>query len=213
MPKTSRPRNGFTTTIATALACAAVLLMQGGAAPAASAAADRVRAIDPGRSWLKVYVGKEGLFAFAGDAHQVDVPIAAGSFNEETNVIELTIDAAKLRVLDPPSRQAKVQANMLGPQVLDVAKYPTIAFRSTSVSIAPEHLLGDAQRLLTIEGELTLHGQTHPVSVRAQDFGPARFTGSARFKQSAFGITPIKVAGGAVRVKDDVDIVFEIDLK
>jgi polyisoprenoid-binding protein YceI len=213
MGKTTAAYHGIMRTIATALASAALLLAQGGGVPAASAAANHVRAVDAERSWLKVYVGKEGLFSFAGDAHQVDVRIASGSFNEETNLIELTIDAAKLRVLDPPSRVAKVQANMLGPQVLDVAKYPTISFRSTNVTIAPEHPLGDAPRLLTIKGELTLHGQTHPVSVTAQDLGPARFNGSARFKQSIFGITPIKVAGGAVRVKDEVDIVFEINLK
>jgi hypothetical protein len=32
-------------------------------------------------------------------------------------------------------------------------------------------------------------------------------------RQSAFGITPIKIAGGTVRVKDDVKVAFDIVLK
>jgi hypothetical protein len=36
------------------------------------------------------------------------------------------------------------------------------------------------------------------------------YTGVARLKQSDFGIAPIKIAGGAVRVKDEVEIQFDI---
>jgi polyisoprenoid-binding protein YceI len=213
MANKSRSRPNFSRNLLTALACAAVLLCQSTRSSTADAAGNVVRPIDVEHSSLKVQVGKEGLFAFAADEHQVNVPIASGSLDEATNSIELTIDAAKMRVLDPPSRRDKVQANMVGPQVLDVAKYPTIEFRSTGVAITAQPDKNGATRLWAIKGDLTLHGQTHPISVLAQDFGPTRFTGSARFKQSTFGITPIKVAGGAVRVKDDVDIVFDVTLK
>lgn len=216
MAKTSKRRGAVSRNTLTALAtltCAAVLLCQSTRSPAANAANNVIRPIDIQHSWLKVYVGKEGPFSFAGDNHQVNVPLASGSLDEATNSIEVTIDAAKMQVQDPPKRRGKVQANMLGAQVLDVAKYPTITFRSTSVKFAPEHPLGDKPRLLTVGGNLTLHGQTHPISVTAQEFGPLRFTGSARFKQTQFGITPIKVAGGAVKVKDEVEIIFDIKLK
>jgi len=36
------------------------------------------------------------------------------------------------------------------------------------------------------------------------------FVGTARFKQMEFGIKPVKVAGGSVRVKDEVRIEFDI---
>jgi hypothetical protein len=36
------------------------------------------------------------------------------------------------------------------------------------------------------------------------------YRGSASLKQTAFGITPITIAGGAVKVKDEVSIEFDI---
>jgi hypothetical protein len=38
------------------------------------------------------------------------------------------------------------------------------------------------------------------------------YIGVAQFKQTDFGIKPVKVAGGAVRVKDQVRIEFDIQL-
>jgi polyisoprenoid-binding protein YceI len=195
-----------------ALACATAILCQSASPRAATAAANPVRSVDVEHSWMRVHVGKEGLFAFAGDEHQVNVPIASGSLDEERKSVELTIDAEKMRVLDPPSRRDKVQANMLGPQVLDVKKYPTISFRSTSVIVSAQ-AEESAPKLWIFKGDLTLHGQTHSISVTTERFDANHFTGSARFKQSEFGITPIRVAAGAVRVKDYVDITFDIALR
>jgi hypothetical protein len=36
------------------------------------------------------------------------------------------------------------------------------------------------------------------------------YRGSASFKQSNFGINPIRIAGGTVKVKDEVKIEFDI---
>jgi hypothetical protein len=39
-----------------------------------------------------------------------------------------------------------------------------------------------------------------------------RYVGSAKLKQRDFGMTPVSVAGGTVKVKDEVKIEFEIYL-
>ena len=39
-----------------------------------------------------------------------------------------------------------------------------------------------------------------------------RYVGSATLKQRDFGMTPVSVAGGTVKVKDEVKIEFEIHL-
>jgi hypothetical protein len=39
-----------------------------------------------------------------------------------------------------------------------------------------------------------------------------RFRGQAVFKQSDFGIKPVRVAGGTVKVKDEIRIDFDIRL-
>lgn len=184
-----------------------VLLVMSALALVALAQPAQVRPInfDVEHSTMTVAVDKEGIFAFAGDTHQVDVPIVSGSFDPAGPSVELTIAAAKMQVQDPPSRRDKVQANMIGPQVLDVDRYPTIVFRSTKIDPT-----GATHWVVT--GDLTLHGQTHPVTVQMTRADATHFSGSATVTQSDFGITPIKIAGGSVRVKDDVTVSFTIVL-
>lgn len=168
-------------------------------------ASHHVLAFDVEHSKMTVHVDKQGLFAFAADTHDVDTPIASGSFDAESKSVELTIDANKMQVQGPKNHD-KVQANMIGPQVLDVEKYPKISFRSTIID--PE-----STTHWVVNGDLTLHGQTHPVTVQVVKSDDKHFTGSATIRQTEFGITPIKIAGGTVRVKDDVQVKFDVALK
>jgi polyisoprenoid-binding protein YceI len=60
-----------------------------------------------------------------------------------------------------------------------------------------------------VHGNLTLHGRERPVSfevVLKED----HYRGSLPLKQTDFGMKPVTVAGGTVKVKDDVKIEFEI---
>jgi polyisoprenoid-binding protein YceI len=166
-------------------------------------------AVDAAHSKMTVYVFKSGLFAFAADNHEINAPIVAGSFNPAANTVEIEVNAAKMEVLDPSmpaDKRAKVQAKMISSDVLDIEKYTKITFRSTSLKPV------DKDRL-TVAGNLTLHGQTHPVSLEVTRADAAHFNGSVMIRQSEFGITPIRIAGGTVRVKDDVKVEFQIALK
>jgi polyisoprenoid-binding protein YceI len=155
---------------------------------------------------MTVYVSKRGFFSFAADNHEIEAPIVSGSFDETKKTVDVTVNAAEMEVLDPKlsaDRRASVQANMSGSGVLDTAKYPTIVFHSSSVEV-------DAKGHGRATGNLTLHGQTHAIIVELTRVGVDHFTGSATVRQSAFGITPIRIMGGAVTVKDDVNVVFDI---
>jgi polyisoprenoid-binding protein YceI len=176
---------------------------------AARASAATVHAIDPAHSTVTVYVYKEGLFAFAADDHEIAAPIASGSVDEAAGSVDVTVDATKMLVLDPKlgdARRAQVQSNMTGPQVLDVKTYPTIVFKARAMRLP-------ATGHMTFAGDLTLHGQTHQVTVDLTRVDATHFTGAAVVRQSSFGITPIRIAGGMVRVKDDVKVVFAIALR
>ena len=165
-------------------------------------------AIDAQHSLLTVAVSKQGLFSVFADNHVIAAPIASGTYDDALKSVTLTVDATQMRVLDPklpPSRRADVQSNMIGPAVLDVNTYRTIAFRSTSVT-------GANSSHWTVSGNLTLHGQTHPITFAAERVDATHFSGSATVVQSAFGITPIRIAGGAVTVKDAVTVTFQIAL-
>ena len=166
-------------------------------------------AIDVKQSKMTVYVFKEGLFAFAADNHEVDAPIVAGSFDDAAKSIQIWVDASKMQVLDPQmaaDRRAKVQSNMAGPDVLDVAKYPKIIFQSTAIDVKDP---AD----WTVSGNLTLHGQMHPLSFHITRKDATHFSGAALVRQTDFGITPIRIAGGMVRVKNDVKVIFDIVLQ
>jgi polyisoprenoid-binding protein YceI len=174
--------------------------------------------IDPSKSHAAIKVGKTGLFSFAaGHAHEISVPIDAGSVDLDPNDlarsrIRLTIAASALEVVakgEPPNDVPKVQEAMQGEKVLDAARYPTLAFESTAVSVASRE--GAAVNLI-VTGRLTIRAVTQPVTVPVRVSLTAdalTATGSFAVKQTAYGITPISVAGVVV-VKDALDITFTI---
>jgi polyisoprenoid-binding protein YceI len=158
---------------------------------------------------MTVYVYKHGLFSFAADNHEIQAPIVSGSFDESKKVVDVTVDASKMKVLDPKlaaDRRASVQANMSGSGVLDTEKYPKITFHSSSVEL-------DGKGHGSVTGDLTLHGKTHSIVVDVTRVDATHFTGSSMVRQSSFGITPIRIMGGAVTVKDDVKVEFDIYLE
>ncbi|HEV7220827.1 MAG TPA: YceI family protein [Terriglobales bacterium] len=164
------------------------------------------QAIDVGKSSLTIRVFKSGMFsAFAHD-HEIQVPIDGGEINSSADrSVQLHIDARKMRVLDPEisaSSRADIQGTMEGAEVLDVEHFPKISYDSTTITKT-----GDAH--WEVRGNLNLHGRTQPVVVMVS-LENGHYRGSASFKQSDFGIIPIRIAGGTVKVKDEVKIEFDI---
>lgn len=172
-----------------------------------TAAVAQPRAIDAGKSVMTVRVYKAGLLSAMGHNHEIAAPIAKGTVDVTGRQVELHVQTRTLEVRDPgisDKDRAEIQSNMLGKQVLDAAGNPEIVFRSTGAEAA-----GAGSWKVT--GNLTLRGQTHTVVVEVREDGE-HYVGTARFKQTEFGIQPIKVAGGAVRVKDEIRIEFNIQL-
>jgi hypothetical protein len=163
------------------------------------------RLIDTGRSTITVRVFKSGLLRAFADDHVVQAPLAEGTLDPATPHVQILIDTSRMRVLDPglsAKDRQEVQARMLGPEVLDVNRYRRITYHSVTI----ERRDGDAW---LVRGELELHGviRALAVSVVARN---GRYTGSATVRQSDFGIVPISIAGGAVTVKDEVRVDFDI---
>jgi polyisoprenoid-binding protein YceI len=161
--------------------------------------------IDTSRSKITIHVDKTGLFSFAGDKHEISAPLTSGTVDEKAGAVEFTIDARKLQVLDPQldeKKRADVQKTMLGPSVLDTAKYTEIKFHSTDVASA-------GPQVWVVTGDLTLHGQTHTVLVLVKKTD----AGFANLLQTDFGITPVTVAGGTVKVKDELKLDFHVAVR
>jgi polyisoprenoid-binding protein YceI len=170
-----------------------------------AADATGTKVIDTEKSVMTVRVFKSGLFSAFGHEHEISAPIQAGSFTEGNPSVELAVDARQMRVMDKDvsdKDRAEIQQTMLGPTVLDSEKFLEIRFRSTQVD-----RLGESKWI--VHGDLTIHGQTQPVKVDVEGQN-GHYRGSAEVKQKDFGITPITVGGGAVKVKNELRVEFEI---
>ncbi len=176
----------------------------GTSAPTRVAAAPRP--IDVAHSTLTVFVYKSGLFSAFADDHVISAPIAGGSLSEEPPLaVDIEVRAADLKVLDPgmaADKRAEVQTRMLGPEVLDAPKFPRIAFASTAV-----HANGPDRWEVT--GRLTIRDRTREITFSVAR-AAGRYRGELTIRQRDFGIEPIKVAGGTVKVKDELKLRFEI---
>jgi len=161
-------------------------------------------AIDPEHSMITVHVGKSGIFRAFADNHEIRGSVKQGFVDEDAHAVEILIDARRLRVIDPklsPKDRADVQSRMFGADVLDVDRYPEIRFISTTAE--------NSSNGWTVRGRLDLRGHTGPVTATVTRENN-HYRGTIRLKQTEFGITPITVAGGAVTVKDEVTIDFDI---
>jgi polyisoprenoid-binding protein YceI len=179
------------------------------------AAGARAFVADPEQSRAIIEVGKSGAFSFAGHTHEVEAPLKNGAVHLDTGDpshgdVQLQFDAAAMHVTgkgESPADVPKVTATMVSDAVLDVARYPSIAFESTSVRVA-----GPGALDLVVTGRLTIHGRTQtvtaPVSVKVDG---DRLTATGRFtiKQTDYGITPVSV-GGVVKVRNELNITFTI---
>ena len=90
-------------------------------------------------------------------------------------------------------------------KVLESSKYPEIVFESTGASAS--------QNRMTMTGNLSLHGVTHrlPVAAQVNLLGDMlRASGEFSISQSDYDIAPFNVAGGALKLKDELKFAFDI---
>ncbi len=176
------------------------------------------------RSELVVHVLKKGLLS--GVAH--DHHFAAMDWRATARLdpaqpsearFEVIVAAGSLRDRQPAISAKdleKVNAQAAGSDGLDARRYPEIRF----VSMAPVRGGGSAGPEGRIEGELagtlSLHGRERPLSVRvaaSRDGDGWRARGSARFKQSDFGIEPYSGFLGTIAVHDEVEVAYDLVLR
>jgi len=171
----------------------------------------------PGRGFFRVYAEAGGLFsAFAHDhlieAQKIEGCAAIDLQNPAQASVKLNFATAGVRVLDPKESaedRAKVQKTMES-DVLRIAEFPAITFESTGIA-------SESSGKFQVSGNLTIRGKKSPVTIpvvvtRLED-GTYRVTGTYKFKQTTFGIEPIRLMGGTVRVKDEIRTEWELYLK
>lgn len=161
--------------------------------------------IDTAQSSITIHVGKAGLLSAAGHEHWVNAPISSGTIRESGDLhVAFSVDAASMTVKpDPkidPKTEAQIQKDMED-LTLDTRDYPRITFESQRIEAS-----GDGW---SVQGTLTLHGVSKTISLAVKKSGNA-YVCHTTLKQTQFGIKPVSVGGGAVRVKDEIELDIRI---
>jgi polyisoprenoid-binding protein YceI len=172
--------------------------------------------VDAARSKFHIHVGSAGLFGAFGHDHLIEARGIQGcgeidTAKSEQSSIDLTFTASDIKVIDPdhPKDRPKVQQTMEA-DVLKIAEFPEIRFKSLRVA--------KKQGGFVVDGTLTIRGRAQNVSIplslaEGSNSGEIKAHGQYAFKQSLFGIQPISLMGGAVRVKDELKVEFDLVLR
>ncbi len=172
--------------------------------------------IGPENGTLTVKVYKDGMAAKMGhdlvfEATKWRGNVTVDPENISGSSAQVTIDARSLEIIDAlggakplGDKDRQDIAKNIEEKCLQVSTHPDITFDSTDVS-------GDASRI-SLNGDLTLVGNSRPVTLDLSVGDDGHVTGKVTLVQSQFGIKPFSAMMGALKVKDSVDIEFKVAL-
>lgn len=125
--------------------------------------------------------------------------------------LRLQIRASSLQVMDDiKSKDRGEMESTMNQSVLESEKYPDIVFQSTCAS---PNQISEGRYQVNMNGNLSLHGVTRSLMVPLQlaFLGEMfRASGECSIAQSSFGIQPVSVAGGSLKLKDELKFTFDI---
>ncbi|MFC5472657.1 YceI family protein [Paraherbaspirillum soli] len=132
------------------------------------------------------------------EADHLGISVWRGKFTKTSGSVTLDREAktGSLDIkIDPNSidfGHAKMDDHAKGPDLFDVQKYPEITYKSKSLKF-------DGDKLVAVEGDLTLHGVTKPVTLTINKFKCIQHPmlkrevcgadATAEFNRSDFGIS------------------------
>jgi polyisoprenoid-binding protein YceI len=177
---------------------------------AAPVRAQSVWEIDPAHSSVQFSIRHMMISNVRGEFTKVAGTVRADDKDLTRSVVEATIDTASI-----DTREAKRDEHLRSPDFLDVARFPTMTFRSKKIEKA-----GEGRYAVT--GDLTLHGVTREVVLDVEGPTPpmkdprgnvrAGAQATAKIKRKDFGINWNKALdGGGVVVGDDVAVTIDVE--
>jgi polyisoprenoid-binding protein YceI len=172
--------------------------------------ADSVWEIDPAHSSVQFSVRHMMVSNVRGAFTKVAGTVRGDEQDPTHATVEATIDTSSI-----DTREAKRDEHLRSPDFLDVAKYPTMTFRSKKIAKT-----GDGRYDVT--GDLTLHGVTREVVLHVEGPSPAMkdprgglragASATTRIDRRDFGITWSKALdGGGVVVGNDIDVTIDVE--
>jgi polyisoprenoid-binding protein YceI len=142
---------------------------------------------------------------FSGDAEFV-----RGTF--ENAALKVVINANSLLVTNVKEKDRQDIELTMRDEVLETRKYPEIVFESHNISLSR---IGDGRYRARVIGDLTLHGVTQKNvwldgEVKTSHPGELRVKGQCPIKQTDYSIKPVSIAGGTLKIKNEVKCSFDV---
>jgi len=172
----------------------------------AEAAGEQIWTIDPQHTSVEFSVRHMGLFNVKGSFGKTSGSIL--TTDGALKSIDVTIDTSTV-----DTRNGDRDNHLKSPDFLDVAQFPDMRFRSTNIK--PQ-----GQDRYEVTGDLTLHGQTHPVVLQVETvppfkdpFGLLRAGGSATgtINRKEWGLVWSQVMEtGSLLVGDDIKLSLDV---
>jgi polyisoprenoid-binding protein YceI len=168
-------------------------------------------------STFTVHAFAEGLLSVFGHDPVIAVREFAGEFRFlpetlESASLQITIDANALRIMNDVNEKDRNEIERtMYEQVLETSKYPHIEFRSENVNVSR---LGANRYRARVIGDLWLHGVTQRnVWITGEvllNEDRLQVKGEAPLRQSDYKIKLVSVAGGTLKLKDELKCRFDL---
>ena len=138
-----------------------------------------------------------------------DIRFVPGSLQDAS--VELAISVGSLEILDEVSASERREIErVMFDEVLEKRRYPKVDYKSSSVTSTK---VGENMYRLSVKGDLTLHGITRGVPLESQVMvgdDSFRAQGSFAISQLDFGLKIASVAGGTLKIKDELKFAYFI---
>ena len=162
----------------------------------------------PQNGSLKIKTGREGAAAKAGHDLVLGVNSWSGTIDVEGGSAELTADPSSVEVIEGSGGakplKDKDKADIKKSIGKDVLGTSEITFKSSSVE------QNDGQ--LNVSGDLSIAGKSSSVTIPLSVGDDGTVTGSLKLDTNDFGIKQFSAMFGALKVKDQVDVLIEAKL-
>jgi polyisoprenoid-binding protein YceI len=172
--------------------------------------------MDARASRFTVQASATGVLAAMGHDPVIGIRDFSGdvSFSPDTlegNGFHISIKSSSLNVQnDISDKDRREIERLMNEQVLETAKYPDIVYDVPTFTATK---MADTLYSAPLNGNLTLHGVTNsqPVTARVAVFGDMlRASGDFVLSQTDYQIKLVSVAGGALKLKNELKFSFEI---
>jgi polyisoprenoid-binding protein YceI len=168
------------------------------------------------QSRLTVQAFAKGFLSAFGHSPTLAVRALAGEVEFDADSLDassvrLSILAESLTVIDSLSDSDRRDIERkTREEVLAVARFPEIFFQTASVKT---QRTAEGYYRVLLNGELSLRGLTSPQIVEANVMmvqNCLRTRGKTTLRQSDYRIEPVSALGGAIKLKDELEIAFDI---